>query len=156
MKSTFKPYSKREIRFKDTGQYNGWTLKQYSISAYNEFAPDKLFDAAKSYINDLLPVPASDNESYGVGFMIIHEGYDGNYALVSWWVGENMLRHHVLAASPENPLHFTSFQHTNIVSCVWELEILYFEKKLWSEHILMKHDNPEFSMYLKAGFSGTV
>lgn len=152
----FQTYNKRPIRFTGTDTYDGWQLKQYSISAHNEYAPQKLFQAAKKYITGVLPQPPCNDQHYGVGFMIIHEGLDGNYALVSWWVGENMLCHHVLAASTDDPLHFKSFGHTNIVACVWEMEILYFEKKLWSEAVLMAPEKPDFDKYLMGGFSGNI
>lgn len=156
MECKFKPYNERPIRFVGVSGYGNWKLKQYSISARNEYAPARLFEAAREYVERLLPDPAANDARYGVGFTIIHEGLDGNYALVSWWEGENMLCHHVLAASTDDPFHFTSFQHTNIVACVWEMEILYFEKKLWSEMILRKHAQPEFDKYLSTGYSGNI
>ena len=156
MPFTFKPYHKRTIRFRGTPPYDDWKFKQYSISAYNENAPAVLFEAATPHIRELLPPQAVNATRYGVGFIIVHEACDGNYLLVSWWEGENMLCHHVLGAASDTPLHFKSIKDSGIIACVWELEILYFEKKLWSEKILMQPGQPDFDTYLSAGFSGNI
>lgn len=156
MQYRFHQYRKRPIHFTGVENFGSWKLKQYSISANNEYVPAGLFTAAKSSAESILPQQATGSARYGIGFMIVHEGLDGNYLLVSWWEGENMLCHHVLAAPVDDPHHFISFDHTGIIACVWELEVLYFEKKVWSEMVLNKSDSPDFDNYLAKGFTGLI
>lgn len=156
MSIQFKPYQERPIRFAGTTAYNGWNMKQYSISVNDEYVQPALFEAATTQLEHILPREPVNDSHYGVGFLILHEGYDGNYIIASWWVGENMLCNHILAAPAESPYEFKSFRESGIVACVWELEIMYFEKRLWSQAVLQNSQQPDFDRYLSIGFSGNI
>src|SRR6266568_5036665 len=110
----FSEYNERPIRFIDKYEHQGWRLKLYSISAKQEYVPPQLVEAAKPVVAGILPADAITPQHYGVGFVILHEGLDGNYVLTSWWEGENMLCHHVWAAPSDQPTSFRSFSATGI------------------------------------------
>ena len=40
------------------------------------------------------------------------------------------------------------------MACVWELEIIDFERKMWIEYILKKVENPDFAGYLNQQLNG--
>lgn len=153
----FNPYKARPIQFLQLHAQGDWKIKMYSISSKQPVVSSAHIERAKALLAEVLPSGASDAEQYGIAFSIIHEGNDGNYVLVSWWTGENMLRHYVYADTPDQPHVYKNFsQTTGIVSCVWELEILYFEKKAWSKTVLLNNEKPAFEEYLSLTYSGTV
>ena len=88
-------YKLRPIRFLHLGDWDGWHVKVYGISARQEQPDSQLIAAAERLAGERLPRPAVSKGRYGVGILIGHEGRDGNYVLVSWWIEENLLQHHV-------------------------------------------------------------
>lgn len=152
----FKPYQKRSIRFLDVVDYNDWKMKVYSISAKREFIAPGLAEMAKMIVPEMLPDEAFTDQHYGLGFVMLHEGIDGNYIITSWWEGENMLCNHIRAAPADKPYVFRSIADTGIVSCVWELEVHYHEKKAWIQAMLDNESGPDAGKYLSLTYSGNV
>ncbi len=145
----FTSYKKRPIRFLGIYKYKNWKLKVYGISAKNEYPPDPLIEAAKSQLPDWLTLAkAYDWPVYDIGFVIIHGANDGNYVLVNWWLGENMLQHYIYFSTREKPDTFKLVSDKGLMGCVWELEVINFERIAWVEHILKKAANPDFERYL--------
>jgi len=152
----FTPYMKRTIRWDKLYPLGDWRCKIYSISAINEKIPEALFVLAEGLLPAILPREAVTPSRYGLAFMIVHEALDGNYLLVSWWEGQNMLCHKVYASTLEAPCRFEDFSSTGIIACVWELEVIYFEKKAWTETVLMDPDRSGFERYLSLHYSGEI
>jgi len=96
------PYRTRPIRFLELYEADGWRLKVYGISATRDRPMARLVVAAKGVARQYLPSPAVQVDRYGVGTLIVHEGTAGNWVLLDWWVGENMLQHHVYASRSTN------------------------------------------------------
>lgn len=152
----FKPYKRRSIRFLDTVDFKDWKMKVYSISAKREYVAPGLAEMAKTIVTDVLPEQAVTDQHYGLGFVMLHEGLDGNYIVTNWWEGENMLCNQIWAAPAEDPYAFRSFADTGIISCVWELEVLYHEKKAWIQAMLDNESGPDAETYLSLTYSGDV
>jgi len=75
------------------------------------------------------------------GFTIAHEGKSAAMALVYWWAEENEIHRRGYAA----PLPLDSAaelrQLTDTgMACVWELEIIDFERRAWLEDVLIGDD----------------
>lgn len=153
------PYTARPVRFLRLADLGGWRVKVYGISAHRE-RPDPAFvEAAERLARDRLPSPpvwsavpgagpAVSEDRYGIGILIAHEGREGGFALVSWWVGENMLQHHVYFAPAHAPFTFEYLSPTGIVACVWELAVLAFEREAWIEAMLANPGGPDLQTYL--------
>jgi hypothetical protein len=124
------------MRFERNLTQGDWVFKLYSISASQQPCDEKLTDEAVAFLKKTLPCDTHSQGEHGVGFIIVHEALDGNYILASWWQGENMLTHYVYAADLENPYTFRSIAHTGIIACVWELEIIFFERNAWIDTAL--------------------
>lgn len=151
-----KPYVERAVRFLGVWEVDGWRLKMYGISAVSNRPPDALVTEAKRIARDRLPSPPVTNDRYGIGVLIVHEGADGQYVLVDWWTGENMLQHHLYAAAPGAVAGFEYISPTGLCVCVWELEVLYFERRGWIDAVLSNPGGPDFDRYLSLGFEGCV
>jgi hypothetical protein len=142
-----RPYAKRPIRFLDLRRDRGWTTKLYWISARSAHPDPALVGAAYELARAALPRPAIDRDRYGASFLIVHQGNDGNYAILDWWTGENMLQHRVYHAAPGNPLAFAPFADTGIVACVWELHVMAFERQAWIDAVLANRAGPDLDAY---------
>lgn len=153
------PYEPRPIRFRRLARIDGWRLKVYTISAGGAAVDDSIVEAALERVGGRLPRPAvraggstglgpEEADRYGVGIVIVHEAREGVFLLLSWWTGENMLRHHVFV-SPRGPVpDFEEAGETGIAACVWELAVLAHEGRAWREEVLEPPGGPRVEAYL--------
>ena len=138
----FNAYQTRSIRFLGLEKHEEWTIKVYSISSKNEYADQNLITTAKANLPQWLE-KASINSlpNYQVATLIIHEGREACFAIVSWWVDENMLQLFAYSSSAANPHQFQLISDKGVVSCVWEMAILWFERNAWVEEVLKQAKN---------------
>jgi hypothetical protein len=86
-------------------------------------------------------------EAGAPGFTIAHEGKRAAMALIYWWAEENELHRRAYAA----PLPLTDaaalapLTDTGM-ACVWELEVIDFERRAWLEDVLI---GDELETYLE-------
>jgi hypothetical protein len=156
--SRFAPYTPRPIRFLRVAEIGGWHLKVYGISARQERPERDAVEAALRLAAEQLPRPATSvggdaepsvsHERYGVGVLIVHEGREGLFVLMSWWAGENMLQHRVFLAPEGPPFAFEDPAPTRVIACVWELAVLAFERDAWVETVLANPTGPDLQAYL--------
>lgn len=76
------PYTPRPVRFLELWEWQGWRMKIYGIAAQAQYPSEELVQAAKKIAKRRLPQPALSDRHYGVGFMIIHDGANGDYVFV--------------------------------------------------------------------------
>lgn len=150
-------YQTRPVRFLGLRQLYGWQIKLYSISARAEYVRPELVDEALRQ----LPVWLENHrnyplELYRLGTLILHEGRDGNFAILNWWIDENMLQNHVYFSPEEAPYQFSLLSDKGMMSCVWELAVLWFERNAWVEHVLQHPEQPRLEAYLAAGLNGDI
>lgn len=147
IKSTYKP---RPIRFLELYEYNNWRIKIYSISNYNEFVEPKTVELAKTHFGKwLLNSQNYPLDIYNITTVILHEGKEGCFALINWWIDENMMQNHVYLLCKENGNDFKAYSDKGIMACVWELEVIWFERNNWVQHVLSKAPHPDYDSYLK-------
>ena len=68
------------------------------------------------------------------GFTIAHQGRSVAMALVYWWAEENEVHRRAYAGRALEPLTDTG------MACVWELEVIDFERRAWLEDVLINDD----------------
>lgn len=159
-------YAKRPIRFLELAAIGDWRVKAYGISVNNERPDSGLIRAAKRLASEKLPNPATDSghddqntlsqDRYGVAVLIIHEGREGSFVLIDWWVGENMLQNHVYFSPDFESREFSYVNPTGTMACVWELRILSFERQAWIECVLANANGANLDDYCRRHFSGDV
>ena len=150
------PYVPRPVRPLDPLTFGGWRVKVYGISVKGEFPRADIVGAARELAVAELSRPRDDFADHGHAVLIAHEASDGNFALLSWWIDENMLRHRVFYAPPDRPLSFEDFSHTDIAVCVWELMALTAERNAWVEKVLANPAGPDLDAYWAFRFTGDV
>ncbi len=150
---SLREYQTRPVRFLELLEIENWQIKLYGISSKSDQFKPGLIDLSKRVFNKRIHDFPDNLTHYECGFGIIHEGNDGNYIVFCTWIEENMIDLIIYYSNPDNPLDFQPISPSSIVTCVWELEILYFEKKAWVDHILKKPGKIAFEKYLKSTFN---
>ncbi len=153
-------YSPRQVIAFPAIQVKGRDLKVYGVFSSSERIaefPDL------SYLGDSVAELVSKCEGeddHGIGFVILHLAKDGDYLLLSQWRDANMLQHQVYqGAVVERRLSgMRSLAASAIVACVWELEIMKFERDAWVRTVLSvgANDAATRKLYLDATFSGWI
>jgi hypothetical protein len=151
------PYKTRPIRFLKIHQQDTWKIKIYSISAKTEIADIRYITCAKQQLPGWLKKSTDYSlDTYNIATLMLHEIKDSCFAIINWWTDENMLQHYVYLATNENPISFKPFSNNHIVTCVWEMAVLCFERNAWVQHILKKIDAPDVNAYLAEQLNADV
>lgn len=144
----FTPYQSRPIRFLEIYEHLDWKIKMYSISIHNEFVSQNNIEQVKSKIPDWLEKSNQYNfTTYNIATVIIHEGREGCFAIINWWIDENMIQNFVYLKNNTQD-DFFLYSNNEIVTCVWEMAIWWHERNAWIKHILLKNKQPDFEAYL--------
>lgn len=152
----FTPYAPRPVRFLGAFSHEDWRIKLYSVSVESEFASDENIALAKAQLGDWLKNAALyDFETYKTATLVVHDGRGGCYALLNWWIGENMLQHFVYIRR-EGEATFTPFSDKGIIACVWEMAAIWHDRNAWVKHVLMQADRPDIAAYLQDGLNADI
>lgn len=144
IKSTYIP---RPIRFVELYTIGDWKIKMYSISIHGEIVSPKNIQLAKYNLESWLDKSTIyELEKYNVATLILHEGKEGCFVIINWWIDENMLQHFVYLLDHNGD--FRLFSDHGIITCVWELAVLWHERNSWVTHVLMKNEVPDLEAYL--------
>ena len=118
-------YTTRPIRFLEVYECENWKIKIYSISVHREYVKSETVKIAKSNISEWLKNAANyPLETYQIATLILHEGKEGCFAIINWWIDDNMLQQFVYLSNNIDPNEFKLYSDKGIITCVWELEII--------------------------------
>lgn len=150
-----KIYQPRLIEFHSVTNVNTWNIKLYTITFQDRFTSEIVLENAINKLPEWLKKTKTLGlETYKAGFLIVHEGRDGFWILFNWWTGENMLQSVTFYTSFDDTNQFEETPKEGGMFCIWELEVVDFERKMWIEYILKKAENPDFEAYLNETLSG--
>lgn len=137
----------RRIAHLGTWETRGWRLKVYGIAYGAERPPPELVAAAKRLAATTLPADPSGDGRYGVGFLGAHGARGGSYVFLDWWSHENELHHHpFLGPSPAGLRPAGSGES---IACIWDLEVVDFERRAWIDTVLCNPAGPDLEQYLE-------
>jgi hypothetical protein len=143
-------YRRRAIRHLDQWRIGPLRMKVYGIAYRGERPAASLCRAARQVAERRIAESVATTNHYGVGFVGIHEGRDGNFVFVDWWADENELHHHVYVASSGAPMELAYMTPSGLTACVWDLRVLCFEREAWIECVLKHPADPDVEAYLEA------
>ena len=149
--TTIAPYVPRTIEFLKRYRFKGWKLKVYGLSTGNGAVTEELVATGLGEILPVLPQPASTEDRYGAGFVIIHRGTLRNWFSLGWWEYEDILFHR-LFSSPLDDMAAVTAEESPAIACVHELKIISFENEAWINTALGKDGDRDFSNYLGRTF----
>ena len=142
------PYRPRPVHFLELWEPDGWTLKAYGISYAHQTPGAALVTAAKQRVLECLP-PAGENGNYGIGFVGVHEGRDFNFVFVGWWADENELHLKRFLSPADEPASLREATAEDAFACVFDLQLIWFERNAWVEKVLANPRGPDLEAYLK-------
>jgi hypothetical protein len=149
------PYRPRHVRFIRREDVEGWQLKLYGIAMNGEEPRPEFVEAVRDLAATVLPQPSVADDRYGVGFAIAHDARWLGIALVYWWQSENELHQRIYVSPKDDPRAFTPVENQP-AGCVWELEVVDFERRAWIEDVLARPGGPDLDRYLGRSFSRDV
>lgn len=140
-------YQERPIRFMEIYEHKDWHIKIYSITNKGEFVDGKYIDIAKAHLDNwLAQSKIYELKTYQIATLIIHEGKEGCFAILNWWIDENMLQNYVYLIDKNENIQL--YSDNGICTCVWEMAVWWHERNAWVNHVLKKHQQPDFESYL--------
>ncbi|MFP4846967.1 hypothetical protein [Winogradskyella sp. PE311] len=146
-------YKPRLIKFKELYKTGDWFIKIYIITKDDLNSNTKFYRNVKEKLPKWLELKNDFNSKHDhVGFLIIHEGTEGIFSLINWWVGGNMLNTHIFKTNYDNLKEFEKISGNGLAPCVWELEIINRERLAWTNLILKQNLQPNFKTYLNTTF----
>ncbi len=127
MTTVYRPFEPRTITPLPRMEASGFRLKVYAVACQDRAFDRLRFEPAIPQLSQRLPLPSSEAGCPGVGFLILHQGLTADYAVLAWWDQQNELPIHVLVNDSTG--WRAANAHESI--CVFDLEILWFERNLW-------------------------
>jgi len=158
-KGAFKPmerYTPRPVRPRGVETFGDWSLKVYGIAHEADEPGPALVEAALDIAESALPETAFDDDRYGLGFLGIHEGRDGNFVFVSWWENENELHHRVFFSSLQRPGQLRPARPDEPIACVWDLSVIAHEREAWVRHMLANPRGADAGAYLVDALNANI
>jgi hypothetical protein len=130
-------YEPRLVRSHGVWTEGEWRVKAYTIAHGARAAADPAtLDAVRRLAFAGIAAHADGFEHHAAGFAIFHMGADGDYLLTFWWHGENMLAARIHIGSREKIAAMEDRTATGLMPCVWEMEVIGFERDAWVECVL--------------------
>ncbi|GHD17136.1 hypothetical protein ACFOEZ_14410 [Tianweitania populi] len=146
---TLDTYRPRRARFQEVMRVGSMSIKVNAICADGKAIDDGVLNKAKARIIDAEP-EMMRTPQLGAGFAILHEGEEGRWLLLHWWLGGGICARKLWRADLAPDAEFEDAP-PHLFACVWELAIIDFERCAWTE-TAMSHK--PVSDYIARRFSG--
>lgn len=140
------PHRKRPIRFVRLEHIADWRVKLYTIAGDGE-PRAALIDETLRRAPAIFPHPALGEQRHGIGFIIVHDARTAPMALYYWWQAFNELHQRLYVGPRHDPRALTQLAEQT-AGCVWELEVIDFERRAWLGDILANPAGPDVERYL--------
>jgi len=141
------PHRTRPIRFVRLERIGDWQVKLYTIATHGETPRPELIAETLRRAPEIFPRPARGDGRHGVGFMIVHDAATASIALYYWWQAFNELHQRVFAGPRADPRAMRQLEQQT-AGCVWELEVIDFERRAWLAEVLAHAQGPSVERYL--------
>ena len=109
-------------------------VKHYGIARHDRVPRPALVEATRDAARAAIPGGA-------LGFTIAHDAATAGLGIVYWWANDNEIHFRGFASPREDPGALEPHPGTGM-ACVWELEIIDFERRAYLEDVL-KHDDAD-------------
>jgi hypothetical protein len=107
-------------------------LKHYGIAMHDRVPRPALVSETRRLAGEIVPAGA-------YGFTIAHDAAGAALGLVYWWANDNEIHSRVFAAPRNAPRELEPANGTGM-ACVWELEVIDFERRAWLDDVLKGED----------------
>jgi len=107
-------------------------VKHYGIALGQAEARPALTEAVRRLAPAVIPGRAP-------GFTVAHDAAGAALAIVYWWANGNEIHARYFFAPQEDPGALVPVDDTGM-ACVWELEVIDFERRAWLADVLEDED----------------
>ena len=114
-------------------------VKHYSIAMHDRVARPALVDA----LRDVSAEKIGDS----FGFTIAHDAASAALGIAYWWANENEIHSAYFVAPLDDPGALEPLDDPSAMACVWELEVIDFERRAWLDEVMKRGD---YDAYLQA------
>ena len=112
-------------------------LKHYGIALHDRVPRPALAAATRRVAHEVVPDGA-------FGFTIAHDAASAGLGIVYWWANENEIHQRVFASPLDDPGALQPADSSGM-ACVWELEVIDFERRAWLDEVLKRGDARRYS-----------
>lgn len=147
------PYEARVISRGGVVEHSGWRLKIYGISHDGCPLTEEEFAGGMVLALAALPRPAVALGRPGVGFLISHRGKTADYVVLGWWDRHNELPVRVFVREPGA---FWRPSRGAESFCVWDLQVMWFEREAYVSTVMSGGDPDPVAAYLGRALELTV
>lgn len=135
-------YHPRRARFQNIVEVGQVAIKLNAIVAEGKEISDAVFEKAASQIASFGSEIAATNHQ-GAGFAILHEGEEGRWLLLHWWLDGGIVTRKLWRA---DLIEGSDFADTDplLMACVWELGIVDFERRAWMRTMMSGGSIPDY------------
>lgn len=141
------PHRTRPIRFLRSERIGDWRLKIYTIATHGQTVRPAFLDETLRRAPAVFPAPAHGDGHHGIGFVIAHDAATACFALYYWWQSFNELHQRCYLDSTHDPAAMAPVANQP-AGCVWELEVIDFERRAWLADVLANPAGPDVERYL--------
>jgi hypothetical protein len=134
-------YEPRRVAFLDRED----RVKHYGIAVGAGRARPALTDATRRAAARTIPPGAA-------GFTIAHDAATAALAIVYWWANENEIHARYFSAPVDEPAALAPVEGAGM-ACVWELEVIDFERRAWLHDVL---EHGDVAAYLDRALEDTL
>lgn len=140
-------YKPRVIADRGVWDLGVMQFKIYELCAEGKMVTSGMVETAEAFLReDVLCDIENMGDSNGLGFVIIHPGALGVTIAAHWWAQGSVLCQRIYRSQYNDAIPLDTINRP-AVACVWELEIIAAEQKIWRE--TMMKAQPNKSAYLK-------
>ncbi|HEU4730139.1 MAG TPA: hypothetical protein VFT22_19710 [Kofleriaceae bacterium] len=141
------PHRTRPIHFVRPERVGDWRIKVYTIATHGQAVGAELLEEALRRAPAVFPEPALGDQRHGLGFIIVHDAVTACIALYYWWQSFNELHQRIYVGPKQDPRAMTQLANQT-AGCVWELEVIDFERRAWLADVLANPTGPDVERYL--------
>jgi hypothetical protein len=141
------PHRTRPIRFARVERVGDWRIKLYTITTHGTTVRPELVAETVRRAPEVYPAPAETDDRYGVGFAIAHDAMTSSIVLYYWWQSFIELHQRLFAGPKADPQLVAPLEYQT-AGCVWELDVIDFERRAWLADVLANPAGPDVERYL--------
>lgn len=141
----FEPFRARARHWLGLTRAGGHTLRTYGVACGDEPLDRERFQPGVAAVLERLPEPDWNHGRPGAGVLILHQGTVADYLVMGWWDRQNELPLRVWIRYADG---WAPARDDESV-CVWDLEILAFERDAWVATMLSDGRPESLQRYLQ-------